>query len=171
MYTSTCSSRLNVHKTYILLQPCAGNCQGSYTKAHGQTPHHVWPPHPRRPAQLSSLQVSVRIDTERVNNPYRFVKVGRLCDLGITCSWASRRQIRGAGPIPAKCDIEDDDVILEMRDDITVFRRQVGHGLTPRRRIWDQIGDIVGDRWTREEPNADPAVIPLHDINTPANLL
>jgi len=106
------------------------------------------------------------INSNIVDFPSSVIKIRRVCNSLGTSTRASRRTKHISSPIPAKCRINGQDMVREMRANIACVIVESEDWFTPGRWVGCLVGDIAGNIIAREEPDLDSATGPLMGEDT-----
>jgi hypothetical protein len=99
------------------------------------------------------------------------LKVVRVRDCLRTRPRASRRAVRGASPVAAEGNIEDDLMRLKVLSDIALIGAEECYRCGPCRRVWLARLDVRGHVSARELPDGDPGAVHPVRNDTPSLLI
>ena len=115
------------------------------------------------------IRISIIFDTnEKRESALRLtLEVCRISDGLCASTRASARSISITSPITAKCNIENDIVLLEVLCDVArIASRENGIGSTPRIGVRCALVDIVGNSLASEKPDLNRLFVPNVRIDT-----
>lgn len=84
---------------------------------------------------------------------------------------ATARAPNAASPVTAESSVKDGKVVLEELGWVTARRRPMSEGRWPGPRHRSVGGDIGWDGGTREEPDGNASVNPLHGVDTAVDIV
>ena len=121
-------------------------------------------------ATITAIRISIIVDVneKQEESTVRLtLEVGKISDGLVTGTGASARSVSRTSPITAKCNIENNIVLLEVLCDVAkVPSREDGIGSTPRIGGRGTLVGIVRNGLVSEEPNFDRLFVQNVGVNT-----